>query len=80
MFRAPLIKKLSTGEEISFKQGLCARANKDNTISLLLRGRISGDKKKSPITLAIARVSKLDKRLWALYYKVFYKAISRRFV
>ena len=76
MFRAPLIKKLSTGEEISFKQGLCARANKDNTISLLLRGRISGDKKKSPITLAIARVSKLDKRLSNLCVEATQRALD----
>ena len=67
MWDSKQIKKLTTGERVTFGKGFIAKCNKDNSVSLIFQQRQAGTRETSKVrTYSIAKVDKLDKRLDSL--------------
>ena len=77
MFNVNQIKKLETGRILGFSNGFYAKCNKDNTISLILKKRLTGKRDSDkPKTLVITKVYKEDNNLTKLVMEANQKALD----
>lgn len=79
MWDAKQIKRLSTGDRVTFGKGFIAKCNKDNSVSLIFQARQAGTRQTSKVrTYSLAKVDKLDKRLDSLVDNAMQKALQYR--
>ena len=79
MWDSKQIKKLNTGDRVTFGNGFIAKCNKDNSVSLILQQRQAGTRQTSKVrTYSLAKVDKLDKRLDNLIDQAMQTAMEYR--
>ena len=79
MWNAAAIKKLESGRSLGFNNGFYAKCNKDNSVSLLLKKRLTGKRySEKPKTLVVSKVYKEDNQLAKRILEANQKAVNKK--